>query len=153
MLRLDNNNLERINSTVLDAMRNASSLTDLTLDGNPWICNCEARNFTAFIRSSNMSSLSNVSCSGSGKPLAGVTADQLCPNKPSSTFIGLCLAVAACVVLVGAAAMIYYKFKWEMRVLRFKHQRTVTKALENDKNELINSDIDPSELNADPQAV
>lgn len=152
VIKLDNNNLGRIDAAVLDAMRNSSSLTDLTLDDNPWICDCHARDLAAFIRSSQIPSLSYISCSGSGKLLSEMTEAELC-FKPShmTLFISLSLATVFCVLLVVVLAMICYKFHHQDIEWWLKNRRTATSAIEN--NNLINSDCESSALKTDVQVI
>lgn len=83
VLKLNNNNLTRIGACVVNLLRKSTSLTDLTLDDNPWSCNCFVWNaMKGLIDSNKMQSLLNASCLGSTKQQHEMTLfEEICPSR------------------------------------------------------------------------
>ncbi|XP_044259086.1 protein toll-like [Tribolium madens] len=77
VLHLDHNNITRLNYDTIQVLNS----TNLTLDHNPWICDCGTENLTSFIRSHfRQVNYHSVFCANSTKRLIDLTRSSLCPD-------------------------------------------------------------------------
>ncbi|XP_012276337.1 protein toll [Orussus abietinus] len=122
VLELHNNNLTRVDGRFLEALRN-SSLKKLTLDKNPWRCDCEARDFLNFIQAkfTELPELLKISCGGENVPMSEMTINELCPAA-TGVVLGISLTVALTGLIVGVLAALYYRYQREVKVWLYAHQ-------------------------------
>lgn len=121
MLKLDNNNLKRIDATVLVVIKNSPSMAELTFDNNPWICDCDALHLRTFIHQNLVGtpSLVKIFCSEANKPLFEMTEKELCADENTTFIIGFYVLVFICILLASTQAAISYKFRKEIKVWWF----------------------------------
>lgn len=144
VLELDNNNISRINPDVLQFMRNSTTLKQLTLHGNPWACDCDARDFLNFIQTKvvEIPNSSQITCKGMGTPMLRMTATDFCP--PNTTMIvGISLGIALAGLIIGTLAALYYRYQQEIKVWLYAHQYCLWLVTEDelDKNKLYDAFI------------
>ncbi|XP_015589971.1 protein toll [Cephus cinctus] len=122
VLELHNNNLTYIDKEVLEFMSN-SSLTKLTLHGNPWKCNCKARDFLTFVQTKfeEIPERWNITCAGTNKPIFKMTTNTLCPVA-TGMVVGISLTVALMGLVIGILAALYYRYQQEVKVWLYAHQ-------------------------------
>ncbi|KAF4520465.1 hypothetical protein B566_EDAN004716 [Ephemera danica] len=113
-LELHNNNLSSLSEAVLMKLENFSSLKRLTLAGNPWHCDCQARDLLTYVQShfELVADLANVSCSD-GRFLHELSTNDICS---STTAVATSMTVAVLGLLLGAAAAAYYRYQHEIKV-------------------------------------
>ncbi|KAL1123576.1 hypothetical protein AAG570_002652 [Ranatra chinensis] len=127
---LARNNITRINITALPHnlqasirfLKNATNLTQLTLDGNPWVCDCSSKDFLEFLHNSFklVPELNNITCSN-GTPIWKLTANMLCSY--SDVVWGIGSAIIAVLGLAGGAlAAVYYRYQREIKVWLYAHR-------------------------------
>ncbi|EEZ99173.2 toll-like protein [Tribolium castaneum] len=115
MLHLDHNNITRLNYDIIQAL-NTSSLRNLTLDHNPWICDCSTENLTSFIRNRfKQINYHHVICTNSTRRLVDLTRSVLCPDL---TLLYLTL-VASFLVLPSIFVAIFSVFKKNIKFWLF----------------------------------
>nr|XP_012233910.1 PREDICTED: protein toll-like isoform X1 [Linepithema humile] len=151
-LELHNNNISTISFDVLNFLFSATNLTLLTLSGNPWICDCNTKDFLDFIllRSKIIADLQNVTCSGKNKLISNLTLIDLCPildfgkknevlevehNEEQSyrkhiywfifIFTGL---------IIGTSGLFYYMYRLQLKKWLFKHE-SIIDAVEEDESD------------------
>ncbi|CAH1986363.1 unnamed protein product [Acanthoscelides obtectus] len=116
ILALDNNRLQNLSIGVLNALKNDTNLTELTLFGNPWTCRCSNLEFQRFLMSSYKKVKTNtILCAETSKPLIN---QQLC--KPTlHILIQIAVPVLVLLLFLALAAVIYYKYNHEIKVWLF----------------------------------
>lgn len=122
VIELHNNNLSTINYDVIQVFSNLTTLTNITLHGNPWMCDCQLQHLVTFVRvhyDQVWSSLKYIMCSD-GQPLSELTITGLCSQLSSVVWASL---VAALLVgaLIGGMFAIYYRFTHEIKAWLFAH--------------------------------
>lgn len=151
ILELHNNNLTRVDSDVLEFMRN-SSLIKLTLHENPWKCDCEAREFLSFIQTKFMEipELLQITCSDLDKPISEMTASELCPVAIGMV-VGISLTISLLGLIIGILAALYYRYQQEVKVWLYAHQLCLWFVTEDelDKNKLYDAFISYSHKDED----
>ncbi|XP_011308295.1 protein toll [Fopius arisanus] len=124
VLTLDSNNLTRLDKPVLEFLVNSSALRNLSLQGNPWECDCDAREFLSFIQSkkNDIPELQEVKCKYPGEnSIFEMTPEDMCPLAVAG-IIGVCIGIALLGVIVGIIAALYYRFQREIKVWLYSKQ-------------------------------
>lgn len=123
VLELDNNNLSTIYPDVLEFLKNSTNLIDLTLHENPWICDCNTKDFLNFIQTKlvNIPNLFKVTCPGKNKPISEMITIEFCPFDNIVT-MGVSIAIALMGLLIGISGLLYYKYQQHIKVWLFTHQ-------------------------------
>ncbi|XP_078042792.1 toll like receptor [Augochlora pura] len=123
VLELHHNNISRLNSDVLQFMSNSTKLQNITLYGNPWACDCDARDVLNFIQTevTKISLSSLIQCRDTAIPMLKMTATDFCPAE-TGIIIGICLTVAVTGILIGMLAALYYRYQNEIKVWLYAHQ-------------------------------
>ncbi|KAI4487752.1 hypothetical protein M0802_011857 [Mischocyttarus mexicanus] len=82
-LELHNNNISRIDDYLFKYL-NSSSLKELTLSGNPILCDCNSQELYSFVQSRRFTfqDLKNVKCHNFDQYLYNMTVEQLCKIDP-----------------------------------------------------------------------
>lgn len=123
ILELHNNNISKLDSAVLQFMKNSTALKVLSLHGNPWKCDCDARDFLNFIQTTQAvraySAL--ITCHNMDTPILKMTATDLCPAD-TAMIVGLSLTIALTGLLIGMIAALYYRYQREVKVWLYAHQ-------------------------------
>ncbi|XP_043273540.1 protein toll-like [Venturia canescens] len=118
VLKLSNNALARLDGAVIDYLENSTQLTRLSLDSNPWKCDCDARRFLNFIQKKSLEipELMKITCSGrESLPIHQMTPDELCPTNNMWIIIG-CSLIALLGLILGTLAAVYYRYQMEIKV-------------------------------------
>ena len=123
VLNLSNNNIIRMSSDAINFLKNATTLQNLSLEANPWLCDCDARDFLNFIQSKRVSSpeLLKVKCNDYDVSISEMTPEELCPTEATLIIAG-CLTIAAAGVIIGTLAAIYYRYQKEIKIWLYAHQ-------------------------------
>ena len=123
ILKLNNNNISRMSSDVINFLMNATTLQNLTLEANPWLCDCDARNFLYFVKAKihSSSEFLQVKCKGYNSSFSDMTPDQLCPTKVTWIIAG-CLTIAFAGILIGTLTGIYCRYQQEIKIWLYAHQ-------------------------------
>ena len=125
-MELDNNNITTVSSAILDHLKN-TSLQKIKLGGNPWNCDCEARDFQHYIQSDGANGkfrildVDRITCQNSKKVLKIMTVYELCPTK-MEMIVGISLAIAILGLTIGILAALYYRFQREIKIWLYAHQ-------------------------------
>ncbi|XP_015189710.1 PREDICTED: platelet glycoprotein V-like [Polistes dominula] len=84
VLELHNNRLSRMSPRVSEFLLN-QNYKELTLSGNPFICDCNAKFLYAIVlkKQDTYKDLKNVKCKGQNITLVDMTIKQLCPSNVS----------------------------------------------------------------------
>ncbi|XP_046603133.1 protein toll [Neodiprion virginianus] len=125
VLELDGNNMKRMNTTALEIVEKSTPLQRLTLDRNPWTCDCEANGFRKFIQENGrkLPEILNTSCGDEthkGKKFSTLTADELCPSATREIIVGS-LIVAAIGLLIGVVATFCCKYQFQIEIWLYNH--------------------------------
>lgn len=109
---LDKNKFRHLSNEMLESMNTTQRIT---LANNPWACDCDTLDLLTFVqrRFRAIADLGNVTCED-GRPLAKLTADDLCNNARVAVAASLAVAVAG--IILGSLAAIYYKFQHQIKV-------------------------------------
>ncbi|GAB1860996.1 Protein toll [Camponotus japonicus] len=123
VLELHNNNLSTLNPDVLEFLRNSTNLRNLTLHENPWICDCNTKDFLNFIQTNliTMPNLFKVTCPGKNKAISEMTTAEFCPFD-NTAIIGVSIAIALMGLFIGITGLLYYKYQQQIKVWLFAHQ-------------------------------
>lgn len=120
VLELHNNNISILSEAVVRHLReNATHLKRLTLSGNPWQCDCEARDLLTYVQDhfQIVSDLINVTCQD-GRQFNQLTVSDLCYGN-TKVAVAASMAIAVAGILLGAAAALYYRYQQEIKVRIF----------------------------------
>ncbi|XP_066994447.2 protein toll [Anabrus simplex] len=117
-LYLDNNNLTHLNSSLFDMWTNK---TNLTLHGNPWMCDCDSLDLYNFLQTSfkQVEYLNNITCQD-GRPLARMTAKDICPLL-NSMVVALSIVIAIVGITMGILAAVYFRYQSEVKIWLYAH--------------------------------
>ena len=122
VLYLNNNNIARMSSDVINFLQNATTLRDLTLEANPWLCDCDACDFRHFIQAKKVSNLKlfKVKCNGYNTSIFAMTPEELCP-KETTWIIASCLTIAFAGIIIGTLVAAYYSYQNEIKIWLYAH--------------------------------
>lgn len=123
VLELHDNNVSRISTNVLDFLKTWTNLTRLTLHGNPWECDCNAKDFLSYIQTTytTIPDLLKVTCRGRNNSILKMTVTDFCPFDVTA-IVGICVAIAFMGLFVGTSGLLYYKYQRQIKVWLFAHQ-------------------------------
>ncbi|XP_033226699.1 protein toll-like [Belonocnema kinseyi] len=125
-LELDNNTITAISSAALDHLKN-TTLQNIKLGGNPWKCDCEARNFQQYLQSDEAKDkfqvldAGKITCQDSKKALKTMTVNELCPSE-TEMIIGISLTTAILGLAIGTLVALYYRYQREIKVWLYAHR-------------------------------
>lgn len=116
IIELDHNNLTRIDETSLHILEKSKHIKKVSLQNNPWICDCQTRVFFNFIQSNykKITNLRNLTCSN-GVPFSDLTANELCPTM-TAAIVSISVSLAFLCLLLGGTIAIYYRYQKEIKV-------------------------------------
>lgn len=108
---------------MLEFLRNSTNLRNLTLDENPWICDCNTKDFLNFIQTKlvTMPNLFKVTCPGKNKAISEMTTTEFCPFD-NTAIISVSIAIALMGLFIGITGLFYYKYQQQIKVWLFAHQ-------------------------------
>ncbi|XP_012235817.2 protein toll isoform X1 [Linepithema humile] len=123
VLELHNNNILRIPPKVLDFLKNSTHLNTLTLHENPWICDCDAKDFLNFIQTKfqMISEVDKVMCDGNNMIISEMTVTDFCPFD-TAAIISISVAIALLGLIIGTFGLLYYKYQEQIKIWLFAHQ-------------------------------
>lgn len=116
IIELDNNNLTRIDEDSLNTLEKSKHIQKVSLQNNPWICDCQTKVFLNFIQANykKIPNLKNLTCSN-GIPFSELTANELCPTM-TAAIVSLSVTLAFLCLLMGGSIAIYYRYQREIKV-------------------------------------
>lgn len=120
LLQLHDNKLESLNMTVMNFIRN-SSISRLTLSGNPWKCDCLNLEFMNFVQQlhSKIYDYSEMKCDD-GRSFNTLKPGDLCTDD--NLFIVIISLITAFMGLVlGGLAALYYKYQKQIKMWLYSH--------------------------------
>ncbi|XP_046140972.1 protein toll [Osmia bicornis bicornis] len=124
VLELHNNNFNRLGSDVLKFLSNSTMLKKLTLHGNPWTCDCDAKDFLNFIQTRvrvMIPHLSSIVCQDINVPMLKMTVTDLCPTD-TMMIVGASLSIAIVGLIIGTLIALYYRYQREIKVWLYAHE-------------------------------
>ncbi|XP_031848594.1 toll like receptor [Nomia melanderi] len=152
VLELHNNNISRMNSDVLYFMSNSTKLKTITLHGNQWACDCDARDVLNFVQTKviEIPDSLHITCKDMKIPMLKMTATDFCPAK-TAMIVGISVAVAFTGLLIGVLAALYYRYQREIKVWLYSHQLCLWLVTEDelDKDKLYDAFISYSHKDED----
>lgn len=119
---MSNNKLQTMDYEILRQLNHTTGLKFLSLDNNPWICNCSTTNFTDYLRRHSAIqriNVKNVTCTD-GKLLVNLNAKDLCKNFLQLYLIWILIFLILLVIIFGLAAF-YYRYQQEIKVWLYAH--------------------------------
>ena len=121
-LYLNNNNITRLSSAVINFLKNATKLRNLTLEANPWLCDCDTRDFRHFIKAKHVSNLEllKIKCNGCNTLIFDMTPEKLCPSE-NTWIIVSCSMIAIAGIIIGTLAAVYYRYQQAIKIWLFAH--------------------------------
>lgn len=121
LLQLNDNKLQTLDESVMNFISNSTTIEQLTLSGNPWICNCTTRPFINFVQKNHLkiSDFSKMNCSD-GRPLDQLTSSDLC-NADNFFIVIISLVTAFMGLVLGALAALYYKYQKQIKMWLYAH--------------------------------
>ncbi|XP_076396657.1 uncharacterized protein LOC143265902 isoform X2 [Megachile rotundata] len=154
VLELHNNSIKRLKSDVIQYLRNSTTLKTLTLHGNPWICDCDSKDFVGFVQSQTSKRILNLSmieCRNIKIPILKITMEDLCPNNVIILIVGVSFAVIITALIISTAIALYYRYQREIKVWLYAHEFCLWLVTENelDKNKLYDAFISYSHHDED----
>ena len=123
VLKLNNNKIIKMSSDAINFLKNATTLQNLTLEANPWLCDCDAVDFRNFIKMKSDSNpeLLNVKCNGYDSLISEMTPEELCPTD-TTWIVAVSLTITFAGMIIGILAAIYYRYQQEIKVWLYAHQ-------------------------------
>lgn len=121
VLQLHDNQLKTLDESVINFISNSSTIDELTLSGNPWICNCTTLPFMNFVQKFHMkiSDFSKMNCSN-GRSFDKLTASGLC-NDDNYFIVIISFVTAFLGLALGALAALYYKYQKQIKMWLYAH--------------------------------
>lgn len=122
VLDLNDNNLETLNNSVISFLRNSTTLEELTLSGNPWLCDCAHRDFMILVQNMNtkIPDYSLVKCKDERYFNTVNTAD-LCNEEANLFVMVICIITAIMSLILGGLAALYYKYQKQIKMWLYSH--------------------------------
>ena len=114
-----------MSSDVINFLKKVT-LQNLTLEANPWLCDCDALDFLNFIQVKAVSNpeLLNVQCNGYNSSISKMTPEELCPLEITWIIAG-CLTIASAGIIIGTLAAMYYRYQLELKIWMYAHRLCV----------------------------
>lgn len=121
-LNVRHNRLHAINQSVLQQFNRTNRLHHISLGGNPWRCDCDAKALLIYTQNHGrrLADLEAMRCNGDGRPLQEHRLGDLCPEDHTMVVVAslmmLMLGLSA-----GILVAFYYKYQQEVKVWLFAH--------------------------------
>ncbi|XP_060524026.1 protein toll-like [Cylas formicarius] len=114
-LRLSGNNLTGLNENFIKLLNKTASLRRMTLNSNPWYCDCYAANLQNYLMAHfDKVNRTDVQCYASAAYLVKLNIVDLCPN-PLYLTVALSL-IPAILFFFAVAIALYYRYQKEIKV-------------------------------------
>lgn len=124
-LHLEHNNLTMISEANLN--NTLPNINILTMNSNPWICDCDAKNTINFIHkfSSKIFDLANITCHQSSTLLYTLTAEEVCQERlNTSTIIVVSMFLAVFSLVLGLLWILFSNNKTKIKIWLYSHNIT-----------------------------
>ncbi|KAG5671174.1 hypothetical protein PVAND_001385 [Polypedilum vanderplanki] len=121
VLELENNQIESLNDSVIDALNNSQTLQSLKLSGNPWKCDCDFVKMLNFLQKfyKNITDYSEMMCTD-GQFINQLSASALCSeDKLLIVIASIILAILS--LVIGVLAALYYKYQKQIKMWLYSH--------------------------------
>ena len=108
-----------MSSDAINVLKSARTLRNLTLEANPWLCDCDARDFLKFIqeKSASNSELLKIKCNGSDSLIIKMRPEKLCPTN-ATWIIAACLTIAFTgIIIISILTALYYRYQQKIKYL------------------------------------
>ncbi|XP_025828876.1 protein toll-like [Agrilus planipennis] len=122
VLHFDHNNISFLSYDILKQL-NESTVKNISLDHNPWRCDCDAVNLTNFLKENLLRKQYNpksITCAQSGKSLINLNINNLCPTYLSFV-LGISMSLLIIMFLAALSIALYYRYQQEIKVWLFAH--------------------------------
>ncbi|XP_063987785.1 protein toll [Diachasmimorpha longicaudata] len=122
-LELDYNNLTRLETDVIAFLSNSTNLRNLSLDMNPWKCDCDARELLSFVQMKRIDihDLQRVKCDAFDKAMFEMFPKEICPPEIAG-IIAVSVIIALLGIIAGIMAAFYYRYLHEIKVWLYARQ-------------------------------
>lgn len=122
VVELNNNNLSRMDPGSQQVLEKSKNLETIRLENNPWICDCDAKDFLMFLQRKyqKIPMISNVTCAN-GVSISSLTVSELC-HLTSATIAIISVLVAFLGLLIGGSLALYYRYQKEIKIWLYAHQ-------------------------------
>ncbi|KAH8332594.1 hypothetical protein KR074_006702 [Drosophila pseudoananassae] len=121
-LDLRRNQLQLLNSTVLDFFNSTMPQGSMKLSENPWKCDCDAKPLLIFAQDNyyRIKDRMEMMCTNAELPtrMVELSTDDICPSD-RSVYIALAMMIASAGILVGFTASLYYKYQMEIKIFLY----------------------------------
>ncbi|XP_063909619.1 protein toll-like [Zophobas morio] len=113
VVHLDNNKIKHLDYRVFEKL-NGSYLVNMTLDHNPWRCECEAVNFTNFLRQhSKVIDNRDILCYNTSRRLIHLNKNDLCHELRIANII---LPILIIGLLLTTLLVLYYRYQEPIKI-------------------------------------
>jgi protein toll len=114
VLRLDHNRISKLNDKLINYLNN---LVDLTLDNNPWLCECNTEPLVRFLRQhAGHVDITNVLCDNTTTSLVNFDTKAVCPVTRTPHIIALTLSI---LLMCSISLALYYRYKQRIKIWLF----------------------------------
>lgn len=119
ILNLSGNQMTTMNQSVLNVLNATKNLERISLDNNPWLCDCKASPLLIFTKEhfDKIYDFASMQCSD-GRYLKENGIEDLCP-KDQTIIIAVSIVLTLLGFSIGMLAAFYYKYQQEIKVWLF----------------------------------
>ena len=122
VLKLHNNSLSRLDSKVLKYLSEDTSLRDITLHLNKWICDCKAREFLSVVQKKlTIFRLQQVMCYPTKRPFSVMTVNELCKDTVL-LIVSISSVLAFFGLVIGSLLALYYRYQKQIKIWLYSKQ-------------------------------
>ncbi|KAK9882856.1 hypothetical protein WA026_023552 [Henosepilachna vigintioctopunctata] len=116
ILNLDHNQLKSFDSDMINSLEK-SNLRTLSASSNPWLCNCETKDFINYLWKNilKVSNASQIRCNEVEKALIYLNEEDICPLKTALTSI-ICSVILICFIICSATILVFYIYEKEVLI-------------------------------------
>lgn len=120
-LELQNNQIETLNNSVIQALNNSKTLQNMKLSGNPWRCDCSFVKSLSFIQKSymNIADYDDMKCAD-GHFISQLSASILCSDEKLIVVI-MSMTLGISSLIIGVFAALYYKYQKQIKMWLYSH--------------------------------
>ena len=116
ILQIHNNRLKGINHTVLEQLNHTRTLKQITLNGNPWMCDCTTIGLLNYVQQfhQNVLDYNLLSCDDNRK-FNVLKPSDLCSEGQLKILI-ISIVIALVGLIIGLLAAFYYKYQQQIKI-------------------------------------
>ncbi|XP_044258938.1 protein toll-like isoform X1 [Tribolium madens] len=115
-LHLDQNHISKIPPKVIEIL-NRTDLVNLTLNNNPWLCDCNAEILAQFLRTVPALS-TNIYCANTTLRFIDMKREDFCKSQ---TFLYLTTVIISLLLISALFAIFYYRYKQMIKIWLLSH--------------------------------